>query len=277
MDEPTSPAVLAWWITLSVISVGNIAIWLVSRRRLARDRATISPTQYAEQRRLLWLAGVYTAVCAFRSFLPRADVQRICLVDTWFSTVLVGRFVATIAEVSMMAAVAQTFRGASTHLSFRAGVLISRLIVPAIVIAETCSWYAVITRNFLGNTCEESIWGLTSLVLAVTAGYLSLRATGRLRTFLRLNAVFALGHAVFEATIDVPMYVTRLIADQRAGRAYAGLSDGLHDLATRWVVTYRWSDWHDELAWMGLYFSVAVWVTLALVWAPRLWHAPRKP
>ena len=37
--------------------------------------------------------------CAFRSIFPRADVQRICLFDTWLSSVLIGRSVATIAEL----------------------------------------------------------------------------------------------------------------------------------------------------------------------------------
>ena len=48
---------------------------------------------------LLFCAG-YVFGCAFRSFLPRADVQRICLFDTWLSSVFVGRTVATVAELA---------------------------------------------------------------------------------------------------------------------------------------------------------------------------------
>jgi hypothetical protein len=34
------------------------------------------------------------------------------------------------------------------------------------------------------------------------------------------------------------------------------------------VVSHRWQDWQNEVAWMSLYFSVAVWLSIALVHAP---------
>ena len=52
---------------------------------------------------MLLLCAAYVFGCAFRSFLPRADVQRICLFDTWLSSVIVGRTVATVAEVCFAA------------------------------------------------------------------------------------------------------------------------------------------------------------------------------
>jgi len=36
---------------------------------------------------LALLSAVYVFGCAFRSILPRADVQRICLFNTWLSSV----------------------------------------------------------------------------------------------------------------------------------------------------------------------------------------------
>ena len=48
---------------------------------------------------MVLLCAAYVFGCAFRSILPRADVQRIALFDTWLSSVMVGRTVATIAEV----------------------------------------------------------------------------------------------------------------------------------------------------------------------------------
>ena len=35
-------------------------------------------------------------------------------------------------------------------------------------------------------------------------------------------------------------------------------------VATRWVVTHRFTPWQNEIAWMSLYFSVAVWASLML-------------
>jgi len=40
------------------------------------------------------------------------------------------------------------------------------------------------------------------------------------------------------------------------------------DVSGRWVVSHRWEDWKSEVAWMTLYFSVAVWLSIALVHAP---------
>ena len=39
--------------------------------------------------------------------------------------------------------------------------------VPLIVIAECFSWYAVLTRNFLGNAIENSIWAVTFFVIGI--------------------------------------------------------------------------------------------------------------
>jgi len=41
----------------------------------------------------------------------------------------------------------------------------------------------------------------------------------------------------------------------------------------RWVVSTRWEQWRSEVVWMSLYFSVAVWLSIALVHAPV---APRR-
>jgi hypothetical protein len=40
--------------------------------------------------------------------------------------------------------------------------------------------------------------------------------------------------------------------------------EGLRDATTRWVVTHDIAEWKDEIAWMSLYFTAAVWASLAL-------------
>jgi hypothetical protein len=40
--------------------------------------------------------------------------------------------------------------------------------------------------------------------------------------------------------------------------------EGLRDASTRWVVTRDLAAWKDEIAWMSLYFSAAVWTSLTL-------------
>ena len=43
-----------------------------------------------------------------------------------------------------------------------------------------------------------------------------------------------------------------------------GVAGGLYDVSTRWAVTHDLAQWKDEIAWMSLYFSAAVWSSLAL-------------
>ena len=65
-------------------------------------------------------------------------------------------------------------------------------------------------------------------------------------------------------TVDMPMYFGRWQADAASGREYFGFFVGLHDVGMRWTVTHDIAEWKDEIAWMSLYFSAAVWASLAL-------------
>src|SRR2546421_409463 len=175
-----SNPVSVWWGFLLVVSSINVFFWLRLHRYLRRITLRFEL--------LVFLSAAYVFGCAFRAILPRADVQRICLFDTWLSSVFLGRSVATVAEicfVTQWALVLRHLAGTAESITTRN---IANAIVPMIVLAECCSWYAVITTSYLGNTLENSLW----------------------------------------------------------------------------VVTHRIALWSDEIAWMSLYFSVAVWTSLAL-------------
>src|SRR5215468_4647704 len=85
-----------WWAMLTLVSGVNIALWFLLYRELHTQPV-------GSMQLMLLLCAAYVFGCAFRSVLPRADVQRICLFDTWLSSVLVGRSVATVAEVCFVA------------------------------------------------------------------------------------------------------------------------------------------------------------------------------
>src|SRR6266851_1999851 len=162
-----------WWSLLTLVSAINIAAWFSLYHYLQKPR-TGGLGSTAGNEVMLLLCAAYVFGCAFRSFLPRADVQRICLFDTWLSSVMIGRSVATVAEVCF-------------------------------------------------------------------AGYLA-----------------------FLATIDIPMYLTRWRAEVANGSRPLSPLEGLRDASFRWVVTHDIAEWKDEIAWMSLYFSAAVWASLAL-------------
>src|SRR6516162_7817386 len=89
-----------WWGLLALVSSVNIAFWFLLYREFCNSPAGSSASNSDIGLMLLLCAG-YVFGCAFRSFLPRADVQRICLFDTWLSSVVVGRSVATVAELCL--------------------------------------------------------------------------------------------------------------------------------------------------------------------------------
>ncbi|MGZ5882642.1 MAG: hypothetical protein ACXWJO_12875, partial [Xanthobacteraceae bacterium] len=68
----------------------------------------------------------------------------------------------------------------------------------------------------------------------------------------------------FLMTVDVPMYLSRWRAGVAEGGKRLRLLEGLRDVSTRWVVTHDLAEWKEEIVWMSLYFSAAVWASLAL-------------
>src|SRR5215831_19847465 len=141
-----SNPVALWWGFLLLVSSMNIALWFVLRGHLQR-RAFGALCATFRVELMVMLCAAYVFGCAFRSVLPRADVQRICLFDTWLSSVLVGRSVATVAEVCFVAQWAIILHQLGTMTGAQTAVAAAWLIVPLIVIAEGFSWHAVLTRN----------------------------------------------------------------------------------------------------------------------------------
>src|SRR5215469_7792366 len=91
-----------WWCLLTLVSGINIAAWFSLYHYLQQPRSSgFGSTSGSEL--MLVLCAAYVFGCAFRSLLPRADVQRICLFDTWLSSVTIGRSVATVAELCFAA------------------------------------------------------------------------------------------------------------------------------------------------------------------------------
>src|SRR5437667_423494 len=205
-----------WWGVLTVVSGTNIAVWFVLYRQLHEQPAgDLGSTSGIEL--MLLLCAVYVFGCAFRSFLPRADVQRICLFDTWLSSVVVGRSVATVAEVAFAAQWAiilhqlGTMTGADTTLNA------AWVILPLIVIAECFSWYAVLTTNYLYSAIENSLWAVAFFIIGI----------GLCRSLSFRAAVWAsLALCVFSSLEDhLPRYRTEAAIASTPSNAIAGVGN----------------------------------------------------
>jgi hypothetical protein len=260
---------------MTLVSSGNIALWFLLYRELHGQPAG-SAGSTSDIDFMLLLCATYVFGCAFRSLLPRADLQRICLFDTWLSSVLIGRSVATVAEVCFALQWAMVLRqlggiaGGSTTLN------IAWAVVPLILAAQCCSWYGVLTTNHLANAIEDSVWAVAFLVVGIGLCRLLPEFDGPVRLGLVVAIVGVVSYLAFLMTIDVPMYLSRWQAGRADGHRLLTPLEGLRDASTRWVVIRDFSQWKDEITWMSLYFTAAVWVSLALCLVYALGdHLPR--
>lgn len=258
-----------WWISLCIAALLNITAWFVSTGILARSHEHFFTAARHRQRRwMMWLSAIYVAGCAFRSFLPRIDLERVCLVQSVFSNMLVGRSVATMAELCFIAQCALLLHQAGYSQSNRFVVTTSLLLIPIIVTAEFASWYAILSTNYLGHVVENSIWTFSAVLLLVSLFLLRPHSNRAQRHFLTAMMIFAVGYIVFMVNVDVPMYWTRWRADQIAGANYLSLSKGVMDASLACVVNFNQVVWRMEIPWMTLYFTVAVWVSISLAHVP---------
>lgn len=266
---------LAWWLSLCSAAAINVAAWTVSAWLLRARKPDVRAGAYDRRKVLLWLAGVYVLGCGFRSVLPMIDVPRLCLHDTWLSRIVVGRAVATVAELAFAAQWALLLHEAGTAAGHRLAMLAARMLVAVIVVAELASWGAVLAANNLSHVIENSLWTLAAaLALAgFAAAYPELDP--KCRGFLHAAALCGIGYIVFMITVDVPMYLARWQHDLAAGRPTLALIEGAREIVARCSVSRDWAAWREDAVWLSLYFTVAVWISIALVHAPPLAPRPR--
>jgi hypothetical protein len=265
-----STEVLVWWFLLCIVSAANVLALTFSARVLRQRQGVIPAEVYASRRLQLILSAGYVLGCAYRSALPVFDVQRICLFDSWMSSVMVGRSVATVAELCFVTQWALLMREIAQLTRSRPGHLASMAVVPLIMVAEVCSWYSVLTTANIGHVIEESLWGVAAALLVASLLSMWPRSSPRLRPMLLAMCVTGIAYVAFMFLVDVPMYWSRWLADEASGRHYLSLTQGVLDTSGRWVVSQQWHTWKSEVVWMSLYFSIAVWLSIAFIHTPAL-------
>lgn len=234
---------LAWWKLLSLAGAINILLWYYSWQYVVPER-----------RVLFWLAGIYVAGCAFRSFLPMIDVPRLCLHHTPVSRIFIGRSVATVAELAFAAQWALLLHEAGAPRAAAA-------VLGLILIAEFLSWLAVLTTNDLFHAAENALWTLTA---AIAAGFLASRSIPR--PLMLATFACAAAYVGFMLAYVVPMYIERW----RTGKRSLALADGLRSALAPCTVERDWQSWWRDALWLTPYFTVCVWLSLTLAFVPPL-------
>lgn len=249
--------VWTWCAILRAIAVFNILLWAVTCMPLG-GASTVLRWQVA-------LSGIYVAVCAFRSWLPRVDLERYCLVDTPLSSMFVGRTAATVAEISFAIQVALCLHHIGEVAQMPWIMQASYFVVPPLVIAQGFCWYSVATLNHLGHAIEQSLWTATMAGVGVCLVAATGNLSGSMLLFVSAGAVLSFGFVIFMTVVDVPMYVRRWREARAANQPYLTIGDGLRDALYRRIATQEWSKWKPEVAWLTGYFSIAVWLSVSLV------------
>ncbi len=253
-DKP----VLWWWSFLFLVSAGNLVLWVA----IAREVHGLSDGYVAQQ---LLLSGIFAAACAFRSILPRVDLERQCLWNSRLSSIFVGRSVATVAELCFAGQCALWILKLSALTGNASLQVVGWSIVPLILVAQLCCWYAVISLNHLGHAIEEIVWSVMIFLVALSLGLTVGQMPADSRILSGIAMVACAGAALLMLAVDVPMYLARWREGRSSGVRYLSLREGLRDALERRRVAHRWSEWRPEVPWMSLYFSVGVWLSLCLV------------
>lgn len=264
---------LTWWIALCIVSGVNIAAWCVSARVVLRATSNLPDPVRAARRRLLWLSAAYVLGCGFRSLAPLVEVPRMCLHDAWIARAFLTRSAATVAELCFVAQWALVLREAAAVTGDRTGRFVAHALLPLIAVAEIFSWWAVLASTYLLHGVENALWTLAAALAVVAFACMRPRLDPTGRRLFTAAIVIGVTYVAFMVTVDVPMYFARWQVDLGAGREASSLLEGLRSAVARCEVVREWAAWRDDVPWLTLYFSLAVWISIALAHAPPLHRA----
>lgn len=246
-----------WWYLLCTVAVVNLFIWAWA----GWNHTNMQGFPVLQ----LVLSGIYVAVCAFRSFFPRVDLERHCLVDSPLSSIVLGRSLATLAEISFSLQIALCIYYLGVHLASDWIIAIAYSIVPLIVLAQASCWHATLTLNHFWHGIEELLWVVMLVLAAAACIYGVIVLDGLPRIFMLIGAIGSLAAIYIMAFIDIPMYLKRTREHADLGVQYLNLRDGLRDAMTRRNQTHHWNIWKHEVVWISSYFTIGVWMSIAMI------------
>jgi hypothetical protein len=211
------------------------------------------------------LSGLYVAVCAFRSFYPRIDLERYCLFDTPLSSIVLGRSLATIAEICFSLQCALLIYDLGIYLESLLITNIAWSLVPIIVLAQISCWYGALTLNHFWHGVEELLWTVMIALAAacLIIGFILL--TGPLKIVMGLGILSCIAAAYIMVFVDIPMYFSRTRDHVDKGRRFLRLDEGIRDAASRRVQTADWAIWKQEVVWISTYFTFGVWLSIGMI------------
>ena len=251
---------LFWWRSLCVLAVVNICMWLAVWKF-----APISNFYSAMQ---LGLSGVYVLVCAYRSFLPRIDLERLVVIDSRLSSIFAGRVAATVAEIcfGIQLGLLVYQLGANAGLEW---IQKAAWAVPIfLTAAQFFCWHSILTLNHITQAVESLLWAAGFSWIAALLAVVAMDTNGVVQVVAAAGIVASVAFVVYVLGVDVPMYVRRFRDGKALGLRYLSIRQGARDAMERRVASHSWEKWKSDALWLTPYFSAGVWISIALVFVP---------
>jgi hypothetical protein len=244
---------------------------------------------------IIFLAFIYTIVCAFRSFWLRKDVEQTCFFDSKISTTLIGRTLATIAEICYTLLIMTVLTNITKDISkltnekLDNSLFALRIILPIIIIAEIFSWFGSISKYYLWNAAEETLWMTCGMIVISVCLllYSSLKKNPNLNpnfksisSFLRVFVIATSIFVIFMIKTDIPMYYDKWKASDKNNDNIVSLGEFIDDFKNKNTkLTYQnfldlnrckriskdFNVWVKEIPWLSAYFTFGVWSSIGMV------------
>ncbi|MBV8500414.1 MAG: hypothetical protein JO006_01705 [Paucibacter sp.] len=252
--------VLSWWRALRALAALNVGLWLAV--------LYFGPVGGTHGGLQLALSGVYVLVCAYRSVLPRVDLERLVVVDTRLSSIFLGRSAATVAEICFALQLGLLVHQLGVHAGLP-WVQTAAWVVPLfMVLAQGFCWHSVLTLNHITQAVESMLWAAGFSWMAALLGIIALGSRGWVNSLAIFGVLGSLAFVAYVLSVDVPMYWRRYQHGRARGLAYMPLDQGARDALHRRVQSGNWAAWKADALWLTPYFSFGVWVSIAMVCVP---------
>jgi len=258
--DAVDPGVLSWWRALRALAMLNVCLWLAALF-LAPLHGTHAGLQLA-------LSGVYVLVCAYRSVFPRVDLERLVVVDTLLSSIFLGRAAATVAEICFALQLGLLVHQLGVHAGLPWVQQAAWAVPVFMIVAQGFCWHSVLTLNHITQAVESSLWAAGFAWIAALLAAVALGSSGWVNALAVFGVLGALAFVAYVLWVDVPMYWRRYRHGRATGLVYMRLDHGMRDAWQRRVPSGNWAAWKADALWLTPYFSVGVWISIAMACVP---------
>ena len=217
-----------------------------------------------DEKRQKYLSSLFVLSTTIRSIFPRIDVERICFFDSFLSTTIVGRSLATVGEVSFSLQISLGLLALMRDLNVQSPL--TYIIPPAISIAQVLCWIGVLTTNQSFHCFEESIWAICmALLIPLLLKLLDKTKNDEMRYKLIGCTVVVILYVIYMVFIDVPMYYRRYAENEDLHIEYLSLTDGIEDAMSCKTITKSYEVWKEDSVWMIGYFTFCSLISVGLI------------